>query len=271
MHKYISLQDLIDLFSKGTKIHISVLFFEENENKYLALEEKNTIHSAPFCDFAKRRRQGLRRCMKCKYLSVDKVLTGKKAHGGFCINGIFEYVCPVISQNRVIGIVYVGNIIFDAEDFCRKNGIEKSGSLEQTLEQSTKISEAENIANHIANHISVLYESCPSEALKSRSPAVEMLKTYIDTYYSNDIRISQIARIYHFNEKYLGRLFIKQTGFSFKEYLNKKRLENACEMLKNKEDTVMNIALKAGFNNVTYFNRVFKEKFGITPKEYSGN
>ena len=52
------------------------------------------------------------------------------------------------------------------------------------------------------------------------------------------------------------------------EYLNQYRLEMASRQLTETELPVTSIALESGFNNISYFNRVFKKKFGVTPKEY---
>ena len=58
---------------------------------------------------------------------------------------------------------------------------------------------------------------------------------------------------------------------SFHKYLNYIRCENAGKMLKNSFDTVTDIALNCGYSDVTYFNRVFKQIYGISPGEYRIN
>jgi len=77
-----------------------------------------------------------------------------------------------------------------------------------------------------------------------------------------------VARLFHYNEKYLGRLFKKETGQTFKEYINKKRIQIAQNMLLNTNYTVTEIAVQTGYNNVTYFNRIFKKIKGVTPTAY---
>ena len=71
------------------------------------------------------------------------------------------------------------------------------------------------------------------------------------------------------NHQYVGRLFRTQIGTTFHEYLNGVRLQHAAQALREQpEKTVMEIALDCGFQNATYFNRVFREKYGVCPTEW---
>ena len=54
----------------------------------------------------------------------------------------------------------------------------------------------------------------------------------------------------------------------FIQYLNDYRLTRAGEYLKMTEENVTQIALKCGFENLSYFNRLFRRKFGVTPRQY---
>ena len=84
-----------------------------------------------------------------------------------------------------------------------------------------------------------------------------------------DIRLSDMAKLFHYNEQYFGRLFKRETGMSFSEYVNYKRVTLAASYLG--DDNITNIAFRVGFNSVTYFNRIFKRHFGMTPSEYQKN
>ena len=58
------------------------------------------------------------------------------------------------------------------------------------------------------------------------------------------------------------------TAQSFTTFLNERRLNEAAAMLRGIDDTVLAVAESCGFGNLSYFNRVFKKKFGLTPREY---
>ena len=64
------------------------------------------------------------------------------------------------------------------------------------------------------------------------------------------------------------RWFKQMTGQNFTEYLNACRLNAAAEQLRATDDTVLAVAERTGFRNLSYFNRAFKARFGLTPREY---
>lgn len=79
------------------------------------------------------------------------------------------------------------------------------------------------------------------------------------TFLANKVGISAVQ---------LGRLFRKQCGQTIPEYINELRLEKATEWIKSSGLTINEIALRVGYQNESYFFRVFKEKYGITPRQY---
>jgi len=66
----------------------------------------------------------------------------------------------------------------------------------------------------------------------------------------------------------VSRLFKNQTGAGFKEYINAKRLERACSLLTETEDSISSIAQQVGFENPTYFTSLFRTRYGMTPSKY---
>ena len=124
------------------------------------------------------------------------------------------------------------------------------------------------MAEIIKEYILLCVQRAPEKKEKSYHWAVENIKGYAETYYRNELSLKQLANLYFINEKYIGRLFKKQIGCSFREYLNRIRIEKAAELLINTDMKVIDIAYETGFGNVTYFNRVFASQRGCTPVEY---
>lgn len=102
----------------------------------------------------------------------------------------------------------------------------------------------------------------------SGSNAVLTMKQYIETNYDADLSFSKVARGYFFNEGYLRRVFRQATGESFSSFLNEIRINAAKRLLAETNWNILDVSMQVGFHNVTYFNRVFKQKAGMTPRRY---
>ena len=77
-----------------------------------------------------------------------------------------------------------------------------------------------------------------------------------------------MARVGNLNEKYLCRLFKNYTSMTPIEYINSLRIENACHLMIHSNFSVTDAALESGFNDSSYFTKLFKRHKGITPSEY---
>ncbi|WP_162551119.1 response regulator transcription factor [Paenibacillus tepidiphilus] len=91
---------------------------------------------------------------------------------------------------------------------------------------------------------------------------------YVDLEFRNKLQLQDLARQFHMNAAYLGQLFRKETGCSFSEYLNEKRIEAAKGLLKRTQLKISDIALQVGFTNTDYFIDKFKTVVGVVPSVY---
>lgn len=83
-----------------------------------------------------------------------------------------------------------------------------------------------------------------------------------------DLDVGVLAQRFNMSPAYLGRMFIEQTGMKLTDYIVEKRLTFACNELQNSRLSVKEIAGLAGYRDPGYFNKVFRRKMGVTPKEY---
>ena len=83
--------------------------------------------------------------------------------------------------------------------------------------------------------------------------------------------IKDLASVINFSEHYFMKFFKKYMGITCIDYINDYRLNIATNLLETTDIQVMEIANKVGISNVSYFNRIFKKKFNLTPKEYRKN
>lgn len=93
--------------------------------------------------------------------------------------------------------------------------------------------------------------------------------SYIEEHYSEDLTLEMIAQVCDLNSNYFCRSFKELTGKTPMEYLNYYRIESACELIASSDMPLIDIALSCGYNDYSYFIKVFKKYKGITPHKYS--
>ena len=146
-----------------------------------------------------------------------------------------------------------------------------AGRLRSCLAQAQKYVSREHylsLARLTEERIRMLYQSAELRGGGNRHWVVKKICRDIEMHFSGELSLKREAQLYFLNEKYVGRLFRRETGLTFHEYLNRVRLTHALQQLQKTQKTVLEISLESGFQNVTYFNRIFKETFEMTPIQY---
>ncbi len=90
---------------------------------------------------------------------------------------------------------------------------------------------------------------------------------YIDEHY-RDASLKELASELKFDIYWLSREIKRQTGRTYKELLQEKRMQQAAYMLTNSRMSVSEIISSVGYDNTSYFYRKFRERYGVSPKEY---
>ncbi|MDY3985262.1 helix-turn-helix transcriptional regulator [Dysosmobacter sp.] len=90
----------------------------------------------------------------------------------------------------------------------------------------------------------------------------------VETDYAQPLSVADIARYCGCSSSHFMRWFKQMTGTSFISYLNERRLAAAAELLRHGSDTVLAVSQAAGFETLSNFNRQFKARYGVTPREY---
>lgn len=97
---------------------------------------------------------------------------------------------------------------------------------------------------------------------------IEALSAYIKTNCENEIKLSKLAKQLYVSEQYLSRMFRKINGVNLNEFVVNCRMEKVTHELISTDKTITDIAFSAGFTNINSFNRIFKNKYNVTPKEF---
>ena len=140
------------------------------------------------------------------------------------------------------------------------------------------IDEADNICKYFPDgyrHIRMRVKMCIKfkEEIKKtctdfQPVPVREIFAYIEKNFARTISIEEIAQWCHFSQSHFMKFFKNCTGTSFITYLNDYRLIIAARILKTTTQPVIIVASDCGFDNISYFNRKFKEKYGVSPREF---
>ena len=91
---------------------------------------------------------------------------------------------------------------------------------------------------------------------------------YIENNIGNSCTLHDLAKELRYNESYLSRMFLKSVGITYTEYVRNIKMDHACYLLRNTNESIFSIATKCGYATHSSFNRCFKQLIGVTPQEY---
>ena len=103
---------------------------------------------------------------------------------------------------------------------------------------------------------------------KQESPIVEKAAGYIQEHYMESVTLHDVAEHCFVSREHLSRIFKKETGFGFNEYLNVYRLKRANAILaENPKSKVSQVAVRCGFGDSNYFSKQYKKMYGVAPTQ----
>ncbi len=108
----------------------------------------------------------------------------------------------------------------------------------------------------------------PVVSKANRLTTVELAKEYMNTHFSTDISLQEVAVNSCISPFHFSRLFKKITSFSPHQYLQQVRLKHAELLLKNSKLPVTDIAYASGFSSTAYFATAFKHHYKLAPSQY---
>lgn len=106
------------------------------------------------------------------------------------------------------------------------------------------------------------------QLLDSKQSIAKILITYIDKHFTEDLNRKALAEVVYLSEDHLARLFKKETGQTLVNYITEKRLGLAKSLLLHSDEPIYQIASSVGYDNYSYFTKIFKKEVGVTPVEY---
>ncbi len=157
------------------------------------------------------------------------------------------------------------------EPFVQKVAV--NGKIESLFKKAFSVWAAKN-EGYYFQCLSIIYQifyeiQNPLYISKEKLSKIKPALKYIDANFTNpDISCENLAQLCGISYSYLKELFIEQYKLSPNKYINKMRINYACDLIKENQYSITQIAEMSGFSDVFYFCRFFKKSVGITPTQF---
>ena len=228
--------------------------------------------SLPFCERIHSLEGEHAMCVECDGEACKAALVRGGSYIYKCRYGLTEAVSPLYNFGTLTGFLMMGQIA------------ESSSALEAALARSSKIipaDEAARLCNSItlvksdmlASYVKIMTICAQyltlSNALPSTKPTVaEIAKRYIHENLSKKISIADICRSIGCSKSTLLTAYKKRYGVTVNNYITEERLLLSKKLLERSGSSVNDVAAACGFNDQSYFSKVFSARFGFPPSEY---
>lgn len=159
-----------------------------------------------------------------------------------------------------------GEALYPAFDDCIKKLDAISGSREYGYQMAVK-----GILFQILFLVLKASGLEPSPGSRKSREKMKQLLEYVEEHFGERITIEDAAAICYYSKSHFMKYFKQYMGMSFISYLNDYRLSRAAAELLSSDDGITAVAERCGFDNLSYFNRLFRRRYGMTPGEYRKN
>ncbi|MBR5536066.1 MAG: AraC family transcriptional regulator [Clostridia bacterium] len=203
------------------------------------------------------------------FINSEELHIGIKTDGGEAEFFAVVFAPEVFGSSRVDAVVqnYVEPVL--------KKKIRPARRLEKgAVELLYKINEKPGELM-IKSHLYALWDMCLTGAEKTTGTVkdkgvneIKAVMAYIRENFDKNIALEDMAGHVNISRGYLCREFKRVLHMTPFEYLIQIRIDKGCEMLKDEEWSIGEIAQRCGFNSFSYFTKIFGEKVGCSPKEY---
>ncbi|PFM79854.1 DNA-binding response regulator [Bacillus sp. AFS077874] len=144
----------------------------------------------------------------------------------------------------------------------------RSSSIEVEKFHIPDINEISQLKRFVEQQIINLITKIDREKEIKTNHLMILAREYIAHHFIEDLSLEQVANYLKLNPVYFSKLFKKQTGETFSDYLMNLRINKAKQLMEKRELNLKEICYQVGYNDPNYFSRVFKKCTNESPKEY---
>jgi len=267
----------IGSFQEFSGIHLDLFGLHDVRQKR-AVGLKN--HRNPFCQLCIQTPEIQQLCLKGRDRLCEKVARSGQSEKALCFAGLWDCAIPVVAGGKPVATLFLSG--FSTEEnlkitFTRtRKGLEKLGLklpwagaetayLGSPVLSAGQFKAVQEMLSVSSGNLAEFANRRLIQATGGESPGVIRAKHYVRDHATEVITMEEVARVAGLSLTYFSKIFKKETGLPFPEYVNRVRLEKVKGLLLSKEKSINELAFEAGFESISHFNRVFKKYEGTSP------
>lgn len=136
------------------------------------------------------------------------------------------------------------------------------------IKQLTDCADREEVRQWILDALDQFMDNMLENRTSMNVRLINKACAYIVENFHKSISLEEVAQTVHLSPYYFSRIFKAEKGCNFVDFLTKVRIDKAKQLLQNPEQTVVRVAAESGYQDASYFCRVFRQEVGVTPNQY---
>jgi two-component system, response regulator YesN len=205
---------------------------------------------------------------------LTEFLKSIRAHDSNEALQIIHSLFQTLKEKKQLNKTAVQNIAFDLIINAVNLVKEANGNIDSLFGHSTNMYHEILTKQTIDELITYLCSTTEKiidylTTLKNERPVkvIDTIIEHIETNYEKDLTLKQLANMVYMNPSYLGKLFKKETGYNYNDFLNKTRVEKAKDLILNSSYLLYEICEMVGYKEYNYFYKTFKKHIGVSPSD----
>lgn len=146
--------------------------------------------------------------------------------------------------------------------------MERTSVLTESIEKMYSCHTRRELLEYLKKSLGFLADQNRGVKLDRNQQTAQRILTYIEEHYREDLSLDSLSEYFKISKTYINRLLKNNTGKSFLEILLDCRLVKAEQLISENRYKIYEVAEMAGYHDLSYFIRVFKKKYGVTPNVY---
>lgn len=186
------------------------------------------------------------------------------------INLLFSRFSPGIAQFDYCRELFV-RLLFAVEHHISSFHLQIQDILGESFsifKKAQELHDTQEMSDGLKHCIHLVISSLKQSKTSFSYKLVERIKLYIESNYTDDISLYSAAENVHMSPSYISKIFKKNTGCNFVEYLTTVRINQSKLLLADMNIKIYEVATMVGYKSTKHFSQVFKAQVGMTPFDY---